>query len=87
MGKFSTEDGKGASTLQEQIMKLKEDISKAAVTIRTGDMKMKHNKKELSKLTQQMKSTEAAAKKVSKCLALHSVWHFKFSFSARIPPT
>lgn len=45
-------------------MKLKETISKAAVTIKTGDMKNRHNRKELANLKQLMKSTEAAARKV-----------------------
>ena len=54
-------------------MKLKEDISNAAVTIKTGDMKMKHNKKELAKLRQQMKSTEAAAKKVRNQMMTHDL--------------
>jgi structural maintenance of chromosome 2 len=58
VGKFSSEDGT-AATLQEQIIKLKGDISSAGTTIKTGDMKTKHNKKEMVRLENEMKRTQA----------------------------
>ena len=60
VGKFRTEDGKGtAATLQEQVIALKSGISNAETTMRTSDMKIKHNRKEMERIEKQMTKTEA----------------------------
>ena len=61
VGKFSSDNGKGTSaTLQEQVIKLKSDISDAATTEKTSNMKIKHNQREMDRLKKQMKATESA---------------------------
>ncbi|XP_059091946.1 structural maintenance of chromosomes protein 2-like [Tigriopus californicus] len=67
VGKFSSEDGK-AATLQEQVIKIKADLSNAQTTIKTSDMKLKHNKKELRKMETDMKKTESDYKRDSENL-------------------
>lgn len=70
VGKFSSEDGK-AATLQEQVIKIKADLSNAQTTIKTSDMKLKHNKKELRKMETDMKKTESDYKRVSTGFRYH----------------
>ena len=57
VGKF--DDGTGESdTLQQQLMKLKSDISKASTTIKTAEMKMKSDTAELKKAEGELKKYE-----------------------------
>ena len=60
MGKF--DDGSGeADTLQQQLMKLKSEISTASTTIKTAEMKMKHDTQELKKAEAELKKYEKDA--------------------------
>merc|ERR1719273_1068618 len=57
MGKF--DDGSGeADTLQQQLMKLKSEISTASTTIKTAEMKMKHDSQELKRAESELKKYE-----------------------------
>lgn len=57
MGKF--DDGSGESdTLQQQLMKLKSEISTASTTLKTAEMKMKHDSQELKKAECELKKYE-----------------------------
>ena len=57
VGKF--DDGSGESaTLQQQLMKLKAEISTALTTIKTTEMKMKHDSQELKKAESELKKYE-----------------------------
>ena len=57
VGRF--DDGSGeAETLQQQLMKLKSEISTASTTIKTAEMKMKHDSQELKKAESELKKYE-----------------------------
>ena len=58
MGKFADEEGKSA-TLQQQLMDLKADMTAAVTTVKTSEMKLKHNAEELKKKKSEMKKTES----------------------------
>lgn len=65
VGKFSSDDGGQAETLQAQIIKLKEELSHSQTAVKTNDMKIKHNDKEIKRLDAELKKTEHIYKKVS----------------------
>ena len=43
VGKFSSEEGGKSATLQQQLMDLKANLTNAQTTVKTSDMKLKHN--------------------------------------------
>lgn len=51
VGKFSSEESGGKSaTLQQQLMDLKANLTKAQTTVKTSEMKLKHNFEALKKV-------------------------------------
>lgn len=58
MGKFTDDSGESA-TLQQMLMKLKSDISSAQTTVKTCEMKLKHD-------SQSLKTAETKLKKYEK---------------------
>ena len=60
VGKFSSDSGDGKSaSLQQQLMDLKGNLTKAQTTVKTSDMKLKHNAESLKKAKAEMKKTDA----------------------------
>ena len=58
LGEEITEDG-GSATIQEQIIRAKQEKSSAETEIKSADTKIKHNKEQLKKKQIEMKKTEA----------------------------
>ena len=58
LGEEITEDG-GSATIQEQIIRAKQEKSSAETEIKSADTKIKHNKDQLKKKQIEMKKTEA----------------------------
>merc|ERR1712141_613475 len=59
VGKFSSEEGGKSATLQQQLMDLKANLTKAQTTVKTSDMKLKHNAEALKKAKAEMKKTDS----------------------------
>lgn len=59
VGKFSSEDGGKSATLQQQMMDLKANLTKATTTVKTSEMKLKHNAEALKKAKAEMKKTDS----------------------------
>merc|ERR1712141_911861 len=59
VGKFSSEEGGKSATLQQQLMDLKANLTKAQTTVKTSDMKLKHNAEALKKAKLEMKKTDS----------------------------
>ena len=88
MGKF--DDGSGeADTLQQQLMKLKSEISTASTTIKTAEMKMKHDSQELKKAEAELKKYENSTDNLNfkqakeilmKCLRLSNMGDNTYKF-------
>jgi len=58
VGKFSSEEGGKSATLQQQLMDLKANLTNAQTTVKTSDMKLKHNAEALKKAKAEMKKTD-----------------------------
>ena len=59
VGKFSSEEGGKSATLQQQLMDLKSNLTKANTTVQTSQMKLKHNAEALKRAKTEMKRTES----------------------------
>ena len=60
VGKFSSSEVGGKSaTLQQQMMDLKGNLTKAQTTVKTSEMKLKHNGEALKKAKSEMKKTDS----------------------------
>jgi len=59
VGKFSSDEGGKSATLQQQLMDLKANLTKAQTTVKTSDMKLKHNAEALKKAKAEMKKTDS----------------------------
>ncbi len=55
---LQSEEGGKSATLQQQLIDLKQDLSNAATTVKTSEMKLKHNAAALKKAQGEMKKTE-----------------------------
>ncbi|XP_040571825.2 LOW QUALITY PROTEIN: structural maintenance of chromosomes protein 2-like [Lepeophtheirus salmonis] len=58
LGKFCSDDGEEGATLQEQVIKMKGQISDAQTEVATSEMKLKHNKSNLKNIEMEMKKTK-----------------------------
>ena len=70
VGQFTSESGESA-TLQDQIIKTKEEIATAETEIKTADSKIRANTEQLKKKQIEMKKTEAEYKRDSSSLGIN----------------